>query len=141
MLPVLAVVVADQVLGAFAQRRRLPELLGSPAIARNPGRTHMHDLSVSVLDDEEGEGGPEEQVVQLEEVSSPGVVPVVLEERFPGLVEPGEQDHSARRITASPIERTHPMTMSFVSATIFPSVMASFSRRGLGQPVTDLGRG
>ena len=51
LLPVLGVVVADQVAGALAERRGLAQLLGHPGVGRVPRRVHVDHPSCGQLDD------------------------------------------------------------------------------------------
>ena len=50
-----------------------------------PGDTDVHDFPRAVPDDEEGEDGPKEPIVKLQEIADPDIVGVVLEQRLPRL--------------------------------------------------------
>ena len=58
----LRVVVADQLLRAFAPRGRLAQLLGDPLVAREPRGVEVDDLARVVIDDEKREDGAKQRV-------------------------------------------------------------------------------
>src|SRR5260370_15218006 len=63
----------------------VPKLLCRPLLRRVPGDGEMNVSSGCEVDDEEGIDLPEEDVVALDEVASPGAFGVVLEEGRPCL--------------------------------------------------------
>jgi hypothetical protein len=83
--PIFAVIIDDEMLRMQAERRGLAQLLGDPGIAGMAGHPHMHHAARGDLDHEEGVERLKEQVGDGEEIGSPNVVPVVAQERGPGL--------------------------------------------------------
>ncbi len=71
----LGVAITDDELGAFAERRELPQLLGSPGLAGLAGDSDVDDLLGVYVHDEEREQWPEPDVMDLQKIAGPdGVV-------------------------------------------------------------------
>src|ERR1051326_8921382 len=81
----LAVVIPNQEPGCLANGRGLPQLLGEPGIGRMASHPDRHDFSALQFDDEEGKQRVEEEVGDLQEVASPNLMRMVVQEGAPGL--------------------------------------------------------
>ena len=81
----LAVPVADDETRSLAERRGIAHLLRCPLLGGSPRHRHVHDFARAEIDDQEGEDGPEPDVVNLDEIAGPDVIGVVFEEGRPAL--------------------------------------------------------
>jgi hypothetical protein len=78
-LPILVVVVVNQEARTLTAGRRLPQLLGHPAIIRASGHPKMHQPTRFQLDYYEDEDGAEEEVISLQKVAGPDILGMVAQ--------------------------------------------------------------
>lgn len=69
LIPVLAIVVTDQIPGSCSERRRLSQLLRDLLISRMPRDSHMDHYAGTELNDKEGKQGPKPEISNLKEVA------------------------------------------------------------------------
>src|SRR5665213_2142069 len=81
----LVVPIANNETRSLAERRAVAELLRCPLLGGSPRYGHVHDFARAEIDDEEGEDGPEPDVVSQDEIAGPDVMGVVFEEGRPAL--------------------------------------------------------
>ena len=89
MRAILVVSITDEILGALAPRRGLPQLLGHPVIAGSAGYRDVNDATSVQFDDDKDEDWAKQQVVDGGEVTGPDVLGVVFQESTPGLTAGG----------------------------------------------------
>jgi len=111
----LGVVVAEQESRQLVEGSGLAELLGDPGIGRVTGHAQMHDAARGMLDDEEGEQGPEGEVGALEKVAGPDAFSLVAEEGRPGLPARSWSTSTPQILLDSPFGHPHTQLQEFAT--------------------------
>jgi len=79
LVPKLVIVVPYEISRALTGRS-LPKLLTGPRVAGGAGHIEVRDLPVPMDNEEQGEDGSEEDIVELQEVAGPDLMAAVPEE-------------------------------------------------------------
>ena len=85
VLSELAIPITDQVFGFCILGRGCAQLLGHPLVSGVSGDAGMYDATSMQLHDNEDVNGPEEQIMNHGEITSPDILEMVLDESGPGL--------------------------------------------------------
>ena len=83
--PKFAIIIPNEICGSLAIRSRFPQLLPYPGIGRRSRHIHVDHLPRLQFDDEKGEMRTEEEVRNLQKITSPHLCCMIVQERFPGL--------------------------------------------------------
>ncbi len=86
-----AITIANEIVRRLSIGSRLPQLLGGPGVGRRSWRcvdTHMDDFTKLHIDNEEGKQRAKEEVCDLQEITRPDVLRMVLQESGPVLSSP-----------------------------------------------------
>jgi hypothetical protein len=94
---VLVVAIPDKEPGRGLLHGGVPDLLGSPLLGGAPGSGHMNHTAGALVDQEEEEQRPEQEIIGLDEVAGPGVEGVVPDEYCPGLAARATTSARSRR--------------------------------------------
>src|SRR5690242_17590377 len=74
--------------GPCPEASRFPQLLCRPGVGWRASDPHMDDLTSVEINDEEGEQRAKEEVGDLQEITGPSILGMVMQERGPGLSSP-----------------------------------------------------
>ena len=80
-----AITITDEILRRLSKGSRFPQLLRGPDVGWRASDPHMDDSARVQIDDEEGKQGAKEEVGDLQEITGPYILRVVVQERGPGL--------------------------------------------------------
>ena len=83
--PEFAVIIPNQISWFFAIWSRFSQLLRNPEIGGRSSHIHMDHLPRFQVDDEESKKRTEEEVGDLQEITSPHLCRMIAQKRLPGL--------------------------------------------------------
>ncbi len=81
----LIITIANEIFRRLSKGSRFPQLLRSPGIGRRASDPHMDDSARVQIDEEEGKQGAKEEVGDLQEITGPYILRVVVQESGPVL--------------------------------------------------------
>jgi hypothetical protein len=86
-LPIVPVVVPNEILGALLKRGRFAQLLSNPSIRWMTGHAQMDNASRTEFDDDKDEKGAKEDIGDLNEITCPEGIGMMTQKRFPSLAQ------------------------------------------------------
>jgi hypothetical protein len=95
--PKFAIVITNEVLRCLPIGSGFPKLLRHPSVGRGSGNADMNHSACLEFDDEEGKKGSKEEIRHLQEVTSPDVLGMVVQE-CPPLLPPWQRSVSRAHV-------------------------------------------